>query len=258
MIELNFRFCCLGSIHSVDRRPPDAEDNTGRNVVGAWSNASVLTFPKWPGQIAMDFANETDVLSFTKRYGPLHNPVAKEMGLLVADGSQMRGDSGPLPSGWPLEFRFSEAEWKRDQERFRMIWETLPTRLTPGSKMEHLSIPEWPEQLIVRPAGFQLPVRGEFRAGPKGLVFRAAELWGLLLLDLLSVQRKKLKKCACPTCPSPYFVAQHLKAKFCERQECRRWGRNQSKLKWWNENRRDVGASSSRKGGGKHGTQKTR
>lgn len=269
-MELNFRFCCLGGVDSVERsHPPRDEDirernETGgwekrlvmdRNVTGRWKKRLVLTFPKSPGQLASDFANAVDVLSFTKKYGPLHILGADLLGKFVADGSQAQG-APELPESL-RGFEFSEVAWGAEQQKFRSIWETLPKRPAPGSKTVFRSVVRYIEDLIVRPVGFQLPVSGEFRTGPHGLVFRAAELWDLLVLDLLSIQRERLKKCACPTCPAPYFIGR-LNAKSCEREECKKWVRNQRKLKWWNANRRGKGASSRRKGRGEHGTQKAR
>jgi len=240
----------------VERKPPTGDGDPGPTLVGKWKKRLVLIFPKRPGQLATDFANARDVLSFTKRCGPLHILGADLLGKFAPDWSQTRG-TPELPE-WLRPFKgFSEAEWRAEQQKFRSIWETLPKRPAPGAKTVFRSVVRHIEDLIVRPVGFQLPVQGEFLATPKSLVFRAAELWDLLMLDLLSVRRERLKKCACPSCPAPYFANRHLNATSCGREECKRWVRNQSKLKWWNDNRAEAGASSRRKVGGKYGAQKT-
>lgn len=213
-------------------------------------------FPNRPGQLAEDFANEADVLRFTRRYGPLHNQLGDFTGKLGHDGSQ-NANKSRLPVSLP-SFDFSEAEWRADLERFQAIWETLPTLLTTGRFQTEFPAIIGIENLTVRPDGFTLPVRGEFQTISRRLVFRAATLWELLLLDLLSVERERLKKCACPDCHSPYFVANHRAAKFCDQPMCKNWGRNQIKLKWWNVNRRGSKAPSTRNRGGKRGTQKAR
>lgn len=256
MRKLDFRFCCLVGIDSVKRIPPTGNIEAEPILTGQRKKALTPLFPKRPGQLAEDFANESDVLRFTRRYGPLHNPLADFTGKLGANSSQSRNESRLSESLPPFEF--SEAGWKADQERFQTIWETLPTLRTTGRFRAEFPAIIGIENLTVRPDGFTLPVRGEFQTVSRRLVFHAATLWELLLLDLLSVERERLKKCASPHCHSPYFVANHQKAKFCEQPDCKSWGTNQIKLKWWNANRKGTKASSTRKGGGKHGTQKAR
>jgi hypothetical protein len=256
MRKLDFRFCCLVGVDSVKRIPPTGNIEAEPVLTGRWKKALTPLFPNRPGQLAENFANEADVLRFTTRYGPLHNQLGDFTGKLGHDGSQSANKSRlsvSLPS-----FDFSEAEWRADLERFQAIWETLPTLLTTGRFQAEFPAIIGIENLTVRPDGFTLPVRGEFQTISRRLVFRAATLWELLLLDLLSVERERLKKCACPDCHSPYFVANHRAAKFCDQPMCKSWGRNQIKLKWWNVNRRGSKAPSTRNRGGKRGTQKAR
>lgn len=256
MRELDFRFCCLVGVGSVKRIPPADNIEAEPVLTGWWKQALTPLFPKQPGQLAEDFANEKDVLRFTRRYGPLHDPLADFTGKLGTNSSESRNESRLSASLPPFEF--SEAEWQADLERFQVIWETLPTLRTTGRFQAEFPAIIGIENLTVKPDGFTLPVRGEFQTVSRRLAFRAATLWELLLLDLLSVERERLKKCACPDCHSPYFVANHLAAKFCEQPKCKDWGTKQIKLNWWNANRKGRKAPSTRKGGGKHGTQKTR
>jgi len=256
MRELDFRFCCLVGVDSVKRITQTGNIEAEPVLTGRWKRALTPLFPKRPGQLAEDFANETDVPRFTRRYGPLHNALADFIGKLGHDDSQSRKESGHSASLPPFEF--SEGSWKADRERFRLIWETLPMRQTKGRFQAVFPSIVGIDNLTVGPDGFRLPVKGEFQTVSRRLVFRAATLWELLLLDLLSVERERLKKCACPDCHSPYFVANHRAAKFCDQPKCKEWGRNQIKLNWWNANRKGRKAPSTRNGGGKHGTQKTR
>ncbi len=251
MRELDFRFCCLVGVDfgSVKRILPIGNVETGLFVTGRWKKVLTPLFPKWPGQFAEDFANDADVVHFTKRYGPLHNPLWDFAGKLAGEGSQSgRGRitrSASLPP-----FEFTEASWNADQETFRLIWETVPVRQSKRRLQTVFPSIVGIEDLAVGPDGFRLPVKGEFQTVSRRLVFRAATLWELLLLDLLSVERERLKKCACPHCHSPYFVANHQKAKFCEQPECKSWGTSQIKLKWWNANRRGRKVPSTRNRGG--------
>ena len=256
MRKLDFRFCCLVGVDSVKRIPPTDNIEAETVLTGRWKKALTPLFPKRPGQLAEDFANEADVMRFTRRYGPLHNPLADFTEKLGTNSSQSRNESR-LSVSLPL-FDFPEAEWRADLERFQVIWETLPTLRTTGRFQAEFPAIIGIENLTVRPDGFTLPVRGEFQTVSRRLVFRATTLWELLLLDLLSVERERLKKCACPYCHSPYFVANHRAAKFCDQPKCKGWGRNQIKLNWWNANRKGRKAPSTRNNGGKHGTQETR
>ena len=256
MRKLDFRFCCLVGVDSVKRIPPTGNIEAEPMLTGRWKKALTPLFPKRPGQLAEDFANETDVIRFARRYGPLHNPLADFTGKLGTNSSQSPNESRLSVSLPPFEF--SEAEWRADLGRFQAIWETLPTLRTTGRFQAEFPSIIGIENLNVGPDGFTLPVRGEFQTVSRRLVFRAATLWELLLLDLLSVERERLKKCACPDCHSPYFVANHRAAKFCDQPKCKGWGKNQIKLNWWNANRKGRTAPSTRNNGGKHGTQETR
>lgn len=253
MDKQDFRFCCLVGVNSVK---PRIESDGGDTVfVGKWDKRLVLKFPKQPGQLAEDFANETNVRRFTERYGPLHNFLSDFTTKLAVDYYDIQHQSRIAAILPPFEFL--ESDWRGEQERFRLIWETLAEKQHKNVQIKFPSI-VGNDDLVIGADGFRLPVKGQFETLSGRLVFRADMLWELLLLDLCSVSRKRLRKCACPTCHSPYFVATTLKARFCELEACKKWGRNQTKLNWWNENRRDVKGTRGTKGRGSDGTQKTR
>ncbi len=256
-MRLDFQFRCLVGVNSVVRyRETQKGSNAGTGITGKWNEKLEWLTPKQPGQLAVDFANETDVLRFTNRYGPLENSLSDFTTRLAPDDWRVEKVSR-LASRLP-PFRFPESEWRDRQEQFRMIWETLPVEL----RLDECRI--FPhivgiEDLVITRKGFRLPVKGAFGFVADRLIFRAFTLWELLLLDLSSVGRERLRKCECPKCEKSYFVGKSS-AKFCEDSACRRWGRNQTKLNWWNANRRDVGipTTKQKRNGRKHGTQKTR
>ena len=251
-MRLDFQFRCLVGVNSVVRyRETQKGSNAGTGITGKWNEKLEWLTPKQPGQLAVDFANETDVLRFTNRYGPLENSLSDFTTRLAPDDWRVEKVSR-LASRLP-PFRFPESEWRDRQEQFRMIWETLPVEL----RLDECRI--FPhivgiEDLVITRKGFRLPVKGAFGFVADRLIFRAFTLWELLLLDLSSVGRERLRKCE-----KSYFVGKSS-AKFCEDSACRRWGRNQTKLNWWNANRRDVGipTTKQKRNGRKHGTQKTR
>ncbi len=257
-MRLEFQFRCLVGVNSVTRYRETHEGSSARTVItGKWNKTLKSLSPQWPGQLAENFANETDVLRFTQQYGPLDNLLSDFTGKLAPDYWQAEQLSR-LVSQLP-PFTFAESDWRDRQEQFRGIWETLPVRLSVNERRVFSGI-AGVEDLILSRKGFRLPVRGAFGFVADRLTFHAATLWELLLLDLSSVGRERLRKCECPKCKKSYFVGKS-NAKFCEDSACKRWGRNQTKLNWWNANRRDAEipmTKQQKRKGGKNGTQKTR
>jgi hypothetical protein len=230
----DFEFRCLAGVKSVKRYQKTQAGGDARTVLtGKWNKKLKWLSPKQPGQLAADFANATDVLRFTKAYGPLDNQLPDFTGKLAPNNPRI-GGYARLHASLP-QFEIIETEWCDRQKRFRHIWEVLPGRLSLGSWTMFPGVVGI-EDLVVTRNGLRLPVRGEFSLVADRLIFRAATLWELLLLDLCSVGRKKLRRCGCPDCKKPHFVGRS-NAKFCEDKSCKRWGRNRTKLKWWNANR---------------------
>jgi len=64
--------------------------------------------------------------------------------------------------------------------------------------------------------------------------FRPDWLITFMELELASCDRKRLRKCAAPDCDSPYFVARHLRQKYCS-DKCAQWAQKTWKKKWWEE-----------------------
>ena len=241
-MKANFQFRCLVGVNSVRREMPK-ERTAEAFVTGRWDEKPHWLTPPKPGQVAMDFANASDIRRFTEGYGPLDDSrwefSSKGSALLIG-----RSDLQP--------FKFAESGWRDRQNEFKVIAEYLFMKRS----ADHVWISGFHDVVITRKS-FELPVRGAFWFVAERLVFNAASLWEFLLLDLLSVGRDKLRRCECPDCETPYFVGKS-NARFCETPSCKRWGRNQTKLNWWNENRRAVKGTHGTKGRGSDGTQKTR
>jgi hypothetical protein len=225
-------------VNSVKREMPQGRAGEGF-ITGRWNQKLDWLTPRRPGRLAMEFANESSPLRFTKRRGPLEYAL---WDFLTApprvDGfpGGSRTPPGMDPALLP-PFRFAESDWRWRQDQLRGAWESLP--LAWDQNLESWTIPHivGHQDLVVTREGFELPVRGAFWFVKDRLVFSAATLWELLLLDLYSAGRDYLRKCQHPGCPKPYFVGKS-NMRVCDSAECRRWGRNQTKLKWWNENRR--------------------
>jgi len=195
------RFCYLGGT------PKNAQQQA-QEVVGEWEahHPRQLPHPRMrygpKGNWIEDFANwpgsAAAIVRFTRRYGPL-NRMAEHGG----------------------SFRFTTGEWQDLQRQFRETWEALmpvagrPIRLWPGAEFE----PEPGERLMI--------VYGE-------LTYQASTLYRFLLLELYATPYERLRKCGCPDCPNPYFVARHLGQNYCS-PSCAAWGRRHAKLEWWHK-----------------------
>jgi hypothetical protein len=186
----------------------------GELIVGRFADSLKLFYDLKGKSLFEEFANwpsgERKVLDFTRRYGPLE------------EGARERGT-----------FKFSLEQWRFSQTSFRETWEHLQPR--PG----------------VRPISGLYQDRGGHGWAYDGgrLTYRAVNLKELMLLSLWACPKERLRKCARPDCPHPYFVARHLKQNYCS-EPCATWGQRQWKLKWWKEHGKEWRE--------KHQGQKTR
>jgi hypothetical protein len=93
------------------------------------------------------------------------------------------------------------------------------------------------------------------------LTYTAANLFVYLCMDLVTCEAKRLKICKRADCPNPYFIARHLKQRFCS-DKCAEWGQREWKKQWWTEHgaawRQERKESKLKKKGGKNVTHKTR
>jgi hypothetical protein len=93
------------------------------------------------------------------------------------------------------------------------------------------------------------------------LTYRASNLFVYLYMDLITCEAKRLRICKRADCPNPYFIAGHLKQRFCS-DLCAEWGQREWKKQWWTEHgaawREQRKESKLKKRGGKNVTHKTR
>ena len=201
-----FQFCVLGGAEKV---------RLGRDgsIRGKWfrhpGQHKLDPYPPryrtgWPESLVEDFANwgrePEDVCHFTDLYGPL------------------------LLSHTPLKpFRFDISEWLHHQDKFRKHWEAV-SRYPLMGKPFPLSITTHLKAV----AGEHFEFRGD------AYTYVAANVYRFLLLELRCIERTRLRNCARPGCANPYFVASHLKQKYCS-PDCAGWGQRQAKARWWHE-----------------------
>ena len=108
------------------------------------------------------------------------------------------------------EFRFPASEWQAHQKQFKQVWESIEA----GKLSAQIG-----NRLIIK--------NGHLRCETRKLL-------GLLLADLFSCPRERLKKCCRPDCLTPYFIAHHLGQRFCC-DVCAAWAQRKLKQQWWAE-----------------------
>ena len=109
-------------------------------------------------------------------------------------------------------FAVSWFPWSADQTRFQNLWRNRNI----------LRSTDW------QPSGGSLAFRDGW------LTFTTANLYEFLYLDLVTCEAKRLKICKRPGCPHPYFIARHLKQRFCD-ERCAEWGQREWKKQWWDK-----------------------
>jgi hypothetical protein len=134
------------------------------------------------------------------------------------------------------EFEVFWLPWQQDQRRLRSLWQRR--------RVFELSDAE--------------STGGSLALGKGWLTYIAKNLFVYLYMDLVTCEAKRLRMCKRPNCPTPYFIASHLKQQFCN-DVCAQWGQRELKKQWWVEHgtawrqQREL-----KKGGGKNVTRKTR
>jgi hypothetical protein len=176
----------------------------GDGIAGKWSVTGVEL--RSTDQLAVEFANwpsaPESIIKFTRKYGPLD------------DRRTLKSDlTGAI-------FQFSLENWRGRQVQFREEWDSYVEKGRADREFTQVA-----------------PGEGFVRTRD-GLSYRATTLWRLLIFGLGSVPSERLRVCARPECPHPYFVARHLKQQYCN-DSCAAWGQRQWKLRWWAEHGKD-------------------
>jgi hypothetical protein len=140
-----------------------------------------------------------EIIRFTERYGPL---------------------DARLKPGERQNTCFKISDWQNLQREYRNIWDGLMLR---RGKMR------LPTASLPAVAG------EEFLWWFDDLRFNAGSLYRLLLLELYSMPRARLRKCRRAECQTPYFVAEHLSQRYCAK--CKTEARLEGKRRWWSKNR---------------------
>lgn len=154
---------------------------------------------EWDRSLLEEFANSSgspeEILRFTGRYGPLE--------------ARLRG-------GEKRRTTFKICDWQRLQREYKDKWEGL--RLRRG----RLKLPM---------ADLPVVAGEQFDWWFSRLSYHTANLHRLLLLELYSTPRHRLKKCIGQDCETPFFIADHLSRRYCK--ACKQRARLESKRKSW-------------------------
>jgi hypothetical protein len=222
-------------------------------VLGKWKDQLHWQYLDQPGKLAERLANwrsgDSEIKAFTKKHGPVVPPLKEVLPPAQIPPRLQGREPGDTVAG--TEFSFAVADWRNCQETLQASWANIATadwRTT--IRVGFPSLLQVNELVWVDadaswhfPAG---PGTGFVYAQGK-LVYRAATLWELILLDLISCPRERLRLCGRmgDGCPHPYFVAHHLRQNYCD-EPCSEWAQRRSKLDWWNKNGKKQRASSLR------------
>lgn len=207
-----FTFSTLAGVCDVSVTNDDSK------IVGRWCDELHWLIPRGDSSPAVDFANyiprPESITAFTKKYGPLFVE--------------------PKTDG---QFQFTVGEWLNVQEGFRLLWEVVASGVKHGSwgKLGAHDDLETVVRFDDSGEAEVIPGRGDRHAYVGGkLVCRTGTMLRFLVLDLLSRDRKRLRKCKRPSCFHPYFVARHLNQSFCS-DRCAAWGQSEWKRLWWKQ-----------------------
>jgi len=118
----------------------------------------------------------------------------------------------------------------------------------------------WRNRSILRSSASE-SVEGSLELRQGSLTYTASDLYTFLYLDLVTCEAKRLRICKRGDCPHRYFIAGHLKQRFCD-EKCAQWGQREWKKHWWTEHgaawRQERRESKLKKKGGRNVTHKTR
>ena len=127
----------------------------------------------------------------------------------------------PVPGA---SFEFHLDEFRAVQKELREMWRNLP-----------------------KYSDFQpLKLGGTLRFHRASIIYTAPTLYAYLYVDLATSPVERVRLCKREACHHPYFIAGHLKQRFCS-DECAEEGQRVLKREWWEKHGQSWRAKRRRK-----------
>lgn len=171
-----------------------------KSIAGRWQETLTDFYGPKGHLLVEDFVNLSptppEIKRFTEMYAPLGDLPAKA--------------SRPTPGG---AFEFSIDLWRKVQEYFRDTW-----ILSPSSDR----------------ALFTFSSKDDLEIRDHKLVYRAGNLESFMRMELLTAPLDRLRYCDRTDCANPYFIAAHMKQRYCS-PGCAAWAQAEWKKQWWKE-----------------------
>jgi hypothetical protein len=164
----------------------------GERVVGRWKSSLVRIYARENGALIHDFLNWRIEPKSIVLFTKTHGPLDREA----------------MPG---CEFSFQSSAWTKLQAAMRSIW-----------RNQRKATGDWEMSSD----------DGDLACENRQLVYRARTLFLFFCMDLVTRPVDQMKMCGCPECPTPFFIARHLRQRFCS-EKCAGWGQRQLKKEWW-------------------------
>jgi hypothetical protein len=230
-------------VHSVRK--------SGLTIMGRWLRKPRIVSDVKARELLCAFANaQTDAGAFR----------AGSFSKTVDAVQRFTSQWGPLLSEYEPDesFEVDVARWCAEQIKFRDMWQTFGSRADPLLWRSRVQTPKSIEPLMqqvnadleclrekwggffpprtythfaVNYSGAEDIGRTPGKAGH--LRIGAHTISHFLTLNLFALDGRSLRKCLRPLCPTPFFVANDLRQRYCSDRECRKWGRGETKRAWW-------------------------
>lgn len=113
------------------------------------------------------------------------------------------------------KFRFRISAWLAAQREFRAMWK------------KRRGVRFVPVDTLRAKAG------ESFSISPRYFEYQTTSLYRLLFLVVLTFADGRLERCSRPDCPTPHFIATHLRQRYCSKP-CFDWKQKELKKAWWN------------------------
>lgn len=168
----------------------------GESIIGRWNAYPTRIYGAEKSRLIQDFLNWRDDPASIVAFTKRYGP--------LADG---------FNKGHAFEFPLSA--WTKLQASLRTVWNDCHAgSVAPGWVIERET------------AGLA------YEDGK--LLYTAESLFTFLSIDLITCPFRRMKTCACPGCPTPFFIAHPLSQRFCS-EKCAGWGQRQAKSTWWSK-----------------------